>query len=97
MKIELVDARAPRPVVQTLNLPEGARVRDALAIRGWSVKEARAGEWGLGVFGEQVSVDTVLQAGDRLEVCPPLEMSPQEARRRRAAAEKARTQARGQR
>ncbi len=90
MKIEVVDASAPRPAAQTLTLPEGARVSEALARCGWTVPAQGEGEWGFGVFGREVSAEHVLQEGDRLEICPPLEMSPQEARRRRAAAEKER-------
>ena len=88
MKIEVVDASAPRPVAQILTLPEGARVSEALARYGWAAPAEEKGEWGFGVFGREVSAEHVLQEGDRLEICPSLEMSPQEARRRRAAAEK---------
>lgn len=88
MKIEVVDASAPRPVAQILTLPEGACVSEALARYGWTAPAEEEGEWGFGVFGREVTGEYVLQEGDRLEICPPLEMSPQEARRRRAAAEK---------
>lgn len=89
MKIEVVDAGAPRPVAQTLTLPEGTCVSEALARCGWTAPAEGEGEWGFGVFGREVSADHVLQEGDRLEICPPLEMSPQEARRRRAAGRQA--------
>ena len=88
MEIEVVDASVPRPEAQTLTLPEGTCVSEALVRFGWTEPEEEKGEWGFGVFGREVSADYVLQEGDRLEICPPLEMSPQEARRRRAAAEK---------
>ncbi|MDE0301801.1 MAG: RnfH family protein [Gammaproteobacteria bacterium] len=88
MEIEVVDASVPRPEAQTLTLPEGTCVSEALVRFGWTEPEGKEGEWGFGVFGREVSADYVLQEGDRLEICPPLEMSPQEARRRRAAAEK---------
>ena len=90
MKIEIVDASVPRPEAQTLTLPEGTCVSEALVRFGWRGPEQEEGEWGFGVFGREVSADYVLQEGDRLEICPPLEMSPQEARRRRAAAERKR-------
>ena len=88
MKIEIVDAGVSRPEAQTLTLPEGTSVSEALVRFGWTEPEEEKGDWGFGVFGREVSADYVLQEGDRLEICPPLEMSPQEARRRRAAAEK---------
>ncbi len=90
MKIEIVDASVSRPEAQTLTLPEGASVSEALVRFGWTEPEEEEGEWGFGVFGREVSVDYVLQEGDRLEICPPLEMSPQEARRCRAAVEEKR-------
>lgn len=37
-----------------------------------------------GIFGKPVAKDTLLQAGDRLEVYQPLRIDPMEARRRRA-------------
>ena len=90
MKIEVVDASVPRPEAQILTLPEGTCVSEALIRFGWTEPEEEKGKWGFGVFGREVFADYVLQEGDRLEICPPLEMSPQEARRRRAAAEKIR-------
>lgn len=90
MEIEVVDASVSRPEAQTLTLPEGTSVSEALVRFGWAEPEGEEGEWGFGVFGREVSADYVLQGGDRLEICPPLEMSPQEARRRRAAVEKTR-------
>ena len=88
MKIEVVDANAPRPVAKALTLPEGTRVSEALTYCEWMAPAEGKDEWGFGVFGREVSADYVLQDGDRLELCPPLEMSPQEARRRRAVAGK---------
>ena len=90
VKIEVIDASAPRPAARILMLPDGACVSEALACYGWTVPQEREGEWGFGVFGREVSAEYVLQEGDRLEICPPLEMSPQEARRCRAVAEKRR-------
>ena len=38
----------------------------------------------VGIFGERVSLDTLLQAGDRVEIYRPLLVDPMENRRRRA-------------
>ncbi len=38
----------------------------------------------VGIFGERVRLDTVLQAGDRVEIYRPLLVDPKEARRARA-------------
>ncbi|MEM7294366.1 MAG: RnfH family protein [Pseudomonadota bacterium] len=39
----------------------------------------------IGVFGKSVSADTVLQAGDRVEIYRPLLADPKEVRRQRAS------------
>lgn len=38
----------------------------------------------IGIFGKQISLDTVLKPGDRVEIYRPLLLSPTEARRLRA-------------
>lgn len=38
----------------------------------------------IGIFGEVVALDTVLEEGDRVEIYRKLVMDPREARRRRA-------------
>lgn len=43
------------------------------------------GRQAIGIFGKIVKADTVLQAGDRVEIYRPLVAEPREARRRRAA------------
>ena len=75
-RVEVVDASEDHPVPETLTLPDGTRVSEALERYGWAERDG----WGIGVFGQEVSIDYVLQDGDRLELCPPLDMSPQEAR-----------------
>ncbi len=43
----------------------------------------------VGLFGKQKPMDTVLKAGDRIEIYDPLLLDPKEARRLRALASKA--------
>lgn len=43
----------------------------------------------VGLFGKQKPLDTVLKAGDRIEIYDPLLLDPKEARRLRALASKA--------
>jgi putative ubiquitin-RnfH superfamily antitoxin RatB of RatAB toxin-antitoxin module len=38
----------------------------------------------VGIFGKQISLDTILKPGDRVEIYRPLLLSPTEARRLRA-------------
>ena len=89
MNISWVDPCAARPAPQPLEVADGIRVRDLLAQLGWREPPGEEGRWGFGVFGRKVEADYQLQDGDRLELCPPLECSPMEARRARANAQKA--------
>ena len=83
MKIEVFIPGAGRPAARELEVPEGCRVREALARCGWREPAGEEGKWGYGVYGEPVGLDDVLREGDRLEVCAPLPVAPVEARRRR--------------
>ena len=77
MKIEVVDARPGSARVVTLDLPQGATVRDAIAASGL---EGGA----FGIFGKRAKPDHPLSDGDRVEIYRPLALDPKEARRRRA-------------
>jgi len=93
MKIEWINPLQARPTVQSLEVPEGIRVREVLERVGWREPEGEDGSWGIGVFGREVDGDYRLSEGDRLELCPPLAQSPMEARRQRAVAQKSRKSA----
>lgn len=75
---------------RALALPEGSRVRDALASLddggpGAALLEGlAAGRLGPAVYGERCDAATVLHAGDRIELLAGLEVDPKLARRRRA-------------
>ncbi len=96
MKVEVVDARADRPAVRALTVPAGTRAGEVLELCEWLAPVRRGDGCGLAVFGEAVPAEYELQEGDRLEVCPPLRMSPMEARRRRAAAQQAKASSKPQ-
>jgi len=82
MRIEVVRALGPQAIDQVaLELPEGARVADALRASALDTPELS----GYAVYGERVTLDTVLRDGDRLELLRPLFIDPKQARRRRAA------------
>ncbi|KRA20847.1 RnfH family protein [Lysobacter sp. Root604] len=83
MKIELVRAWPRRFETCALDLPEGARVRDALAAAGWARDEEAVA---YAVYGVRVEHDAVLHEGDRVELLRPLLADPKDARRRRAQA-----------
>ena len=78
IRIEVVYATRSRADPVTVELPEGATVREALQAAG--IKEAAA----LGIFGRRVAGDTRLAHGDRVEIYRPLLLDPKERRRERA-------------
>ena len=86
MQVEVVYARPERQHLCTVEVPAGATAADAVRASGlprqYPAIDPDTGPFG--VFGEHCSPDTVLRAGDRVEIYRPLEVDPREARRRRA-------------
>lgn len=81
MKIEVVLAWPRRAESVRLELPEGARLGDAVAATGWSdLPEVT----GYAVYGQRADTETVLRDGDRVELLRPLQADPKDARRKRA-------------
>jgi putative ubiquitin-RnfH superfamily antitoxin RatB of RatAB toxin-antitoxin module len=80
MKVQLLRAWPRRFEAVELELPEGARVGDALAAAGW---DEDAQVVGYAVYGQRVERTAVLRDGDRLELLRPLEADPKLARRER--------------
>jgi putative ubiquitin-RnfH superfamily antitoxin RatB of RatAB toxin-antitoxin module len=79
MKVEVVQALPGGAQIVSVELPAGARLRDALAASGFH----HAGTFG--IHGKRASLDQPLAEGDRVEIYRPLAVDPKEARRRRAA------------
>jgi hypothetical protein len=79
LRVEVVLARPEGADIVSLELPRGARVRDALTASGM-----RFDLGAVGIFGRRVSADTPLADGDRVEIYRPLHLDPKERRRRRA-------------
>jgi len=71
---------------EDLELPEGARVADALQATCLS----QQGVAGHAIHGERATPHMVLHEGDRLELLGPLLADPKDARRERAKAQAAR-------
>jgi len=78
IRIEVVYARRGSTDAVTLELPEGATVREALQAAG--LRQAAA----FGIFGRRADADTPLADGDRVEIYRPLVLDPKERRRERA-------------
>ncbi len=81
MKVEVVLAWPRRAESVRLDLPAGARVRDAVAEAGWGGLPEVSG---YAVYGQRAEADTLLRDGDRVELLRPLQADPKDARRKRA-------------
>lgn len=79
--VEVIEAWPREFRSQHVRLASGATVADALQAAGIAADAYPA----VAVFGERVTLDYALAAGDRVELLRPLQADPKDARRRRAA------------
>lgn len=86
MKVEVVYARPGRQELRSVEVAPGATVGEALRRSGMvdEFAELAPEPDAVGVFGRRVTADTVLRAGDRIEIYRPLQVEPKAARRLRA-------------
>jgi len=86
IRVEVVLAMPERQALVSLEVAEGTTVAGAISRSG--VLEKFAGfeldPDRVGIFGQKVSPDQVLRAGDRVEIYRPLLADPKEVRRQRA-------------
>lgn len=86
MQINLVYSPAPRVVFeQTVSLPEGATVADAVLASDLGVRYPDL-DWRAlpaGVWGRASPWEQTLSDHDRVELCRPLKVDPKVARRER--------------
>ena len=80
MNVEVALVRTDGCELTTVELDPPATVGDAVAASGWANEEFAA----IAVFGEVVAPGRVLQAGERVDLLPPLPVDPMAARRERA-------------
>ncbi|CAM2820805.1 RnfH family protein [Legionella worsleiensis] len=89
VKIEVVYVSATGHVIHhDLELNCGSRVADALRASGIYDAYPETRELPVGIFAKQVSTDTVLKEGDRVELYRPLVCDPKEKRRQKARLKK---------
>ena len=86
MHIELVYISDSVEFIQKYDVPVGTNIENAILVSTLLVNfpDLRLDENSVGIFGQVVSLKTVLHDGDRIEVYKPLLMDPMEARRLRA-------------
>ncbi|MGH8495632.1 MAG: RnfH family protein [Gammaproteobacteria bacterium] len=83
--VEVAYARPDRQLVLETRVPRGTTVLEAVRLSGILDRfaELDAGHLSPGIFGEAVTVDRVLEPGDRVEIYRELKVDPRDARRRR--------------
>ena len=86
--VEVAYALPQRQWVLKLRVPEGSSIAQAVEASGiaWRVPQVKLEGASFGVFGEVRDPQSVLRAGDRVEIYRPLVADPKTVRRERAAA-----------
>ncbi len=90
IRVEVTYALPEHQVLEALEMPEGATVREAIEQSGVleSFPEIDLEHNKVGIFGKLSRLDQPLRDRDRVEVYRPLKADPKEVRRLRAAAGK---------
>lgn len=91
--IVLVHSPAERQIHETtLQLAAGSSVLQALQAAGWLqlFPNLDLATLAVGIWGQRVTLQQTLQAGDRVELYRPLKIDPKDARRKRFAQQGAR-------
>lgn len=91
LRVEVVYALPERQVVIALEVEEATTALRAIEQSGIlrQFPQADPRRDGVGVFAKQVTLDTPLRDGDRVEIYRPLIADPKAARRERAKRSKA--------
>ncbi len=86
LELEVVYATLERQTVVRLTLPSPVTAREAVVQSGLQARHPGIAldQLPLGVFGEVVPPERLLQDGDRVELYRPLAIDPREARRQLA-------------
>lgn len=91
IEVDVAYALPQRQWLLRVALPAGSTVADAVERSGIRAQVAQylgvdaVEESGFGVFGQAVTPETALRAGDRVEIYRPLQCDPKQVRRERAA------------
>ena len=86
IEIEIVYALPQKQYVQSLRVPVGATIAQALERSGIRHRhpEIIPGSAAVGIFGKRADLSAVLHDRDRIEIYRPLIADPKQARRARA-------------
>ncbi|HYA59089.1 MAG TPA: RnfH family protein [Burkholderiaceae bacterium] len=91
IRVTVVYAQPQRQWLQPVEMPSGATVQLAIERSGLlqAIPELRLEAIEVGIFHRRCGLDAPLRDGDRVEIYRPLRLDPKEARRLRAARNKA--------
>ena len=82
--VQVCYAETDRQIIIDMTVAEGTRLIEAIRQSGIEKElSVTVNEGQVGIFGKKKSFDTILCAGDRIEIYRPLSATPQELRRRR--------------
>lgn len=86
MQVEVVFGDAKKQILLTLEVPENTTVQQAIEKTNilQDYPELNLADLVVGIFSKKCQLDTILEAGDRVEIYRPLMIDPKEARRLRA-------------
>lgn len=86
ISVELIYIEPTKQNIIKLDVPAGCNINQAIQGSGLLERypEIDLAVNKVGIFSKIKQLDTVLQAGDRIEIYRPLKADPKEARRRRA-------------
>lgn len=84
MNVKVVYAKPEKQVVLSVDLPEGATVKDALDKSGILTRcpDIDLSTQKVGVWGKVAELDAVLEAGARVEIYRPITCDPKTVKRR---------------
>jgi len=86
IRIEVAYATPRQQAIVTLSVDTGTTLLEAIELSAIRSKfpDMERVPAGVGIFGQKVTPDHVLQDGDRVEIYRPLTADPKEVRRERA-------------
>ncbi|HLF30566.1 MAG TPA: RnfH family protein [Xanthomonadales bacterium] len=90
LPVEVAYATPHRQLIVNLQVPAGTTVEQAIEASALRVQFPAIGARpSVGIFSRKVTLDTPLEAGDRVEIYRPLAADPKEARRQKVTKERA--------
>ncbi|AKU20764.1 RnfH family protein [Massilia sp. MB5] len=86
IKISVCYAHPESALLRALEVDEGTTIGQAIEMSGvlQDAPDINLVTMAVGIYGKKKTLDTVLQARDRIEIYRPLIADPKDARRRRA-------------